>query len=185
MNAQAVDQYFKDNREAHLDELKTFLRIPSVSSLSEHKADMQKGAEWLITAMESAGLENAKIDETDGHPVVYADWLHAEGKPTVLVYGHYDVQPVDPLNLWESPPFEPQVRDNKLYARGASDDKGQVFMHIKAAEALLKLNGELPVNIKFIIEGEEEIGSPNLPKYVEENQELLKADVIVISDTGM
>ena len=111
MNAQAVDQYFKDNRESHLDELKKFLRIPSVSSLSEHKADMQKGAEWLITALESAGLENAKIDETDGHPVVYADWLHAEGKPTVLVYGHYDVQPVDPLNLWETPPFDPHVRD--------------------------------------------------------------------------
>nr|WP_179946145.1 dipeptidase [Planococcus kocurii] len=185
MNIQAVDQYFKDNRETHLDELKTFLRIPSVSSLSEHKADMHKAAEWLVTAMEHVGLENVKIDQTDGHPVVYADWLHAEGKPTVLVYGHYDVQPVDPLHLWESAPFEPQVRDNKLFARGASDDKGQVFMHVKAVEALLKLNDELPVNIKFIIEGEEEIGSPNLPKYVEENQELLKADIIVISDTGM
>ncbi|MBB5179551.1 acetylornithine deacetylase/succinyl-diaminopimelate desuccinylase-like protein [Planomicrobium koreense] len=185
MNAKQIDQYFKDYREQHLEELKAFLRIPSVSSLSEHKDDVRKGAEWLKTSMQEAGLENAEIFETDGHPVVYADWLHAEGKPNVLVYGHYDVQPVDPLNLWETPPFDPHVRDNKLYARGASDDKGQTFMHVKAVEALLKLNGELPVNIKFIVEGEEEIGSPNLPKYVEQNLEQLKADLIVISDTGM
>ncbi|MDN3448806.1 dipeptidase [Planococcus sp. APC 3906] len=185
MNAKQIDQYFKDYREQHLEELKAFLRIPSVSSLSEHKDDVRKGAEWLKTSIQEAGLENAEIFETDGHPVVYADWLHAEGKPTVLVYGHYDVQPVDPLNLWETPPFDPHVRDNKLYARGASDDKGQTFMHVKAVEALLKLNGELPVNIKFIVEGEEEIGSPNLPKYAEQNLEQLKADLIVISDTGM
>ncbi|CEG21847.1 Succinyl-diaminopimelate desuccinylase [Planococcus massiliensis] len=185
MNAQAIDQYFKDHREQHLEELKTFLRIPSISSLSEHKSDIRKGAEWLKEAMLKAGLENAEVFETEGHPVVYADWLHAEGKPTVLVYGHYDVQPVDPLNLWESAPFDPQVRDNKLFARGASDDKGQTFMHVKAVEALLQLNGELPVNIKFIVEGEEEVGSPNLPQYVEQNKEQLKADVIVISDTGM
>lgn len=185
MNAQAIDQYFKDHREQHLEELKTFLRIPSISSLSEHKSDIRKGAEWLKKAMLKAGLENAEVFETEGHPVVYADWLHAEGKPTVLVYGHYDVQPVDPLHLWESAPFDPHVRDNKLYARGASDDKGQTFMHVKAVEALLQLNGELPVNIKFIVEGEEEVGSPNLPQYVEQNKEQLKADVIVISDTGM
>ncbi|MBZ5203010.1 dipeptidase [Planomicrobium chinense] len=185
MNAQMIDEYFKNHREDHLEELKAFLRIPSISSLSEHKDDVRKGAEWLRDAMEKAGLENAKVFETEGHPVVYADWLHAEGKPTVLVYGHYDVQPVDPLNLWETPPFDPQVRDNKLYARGASDDKGQTFMHVKAVEALLQLNGELPVNIKFIVEGEEEIGSPTLPKYVEQNKEQLKADLIVISDTGM
>lgn len=185
MNAQMIDEYFKNHREEHLEELKAFLRIPSISSLSEHKDDVRKGAEWLRDAMVKAGLENAKVFETEGHPVVYADWLHAEGKPTVLVYGHYDVQPVDPLNLWETPPFDPQVRDNKLYARGASDDKGQTFMHVKAVEALLQLNGELPVNIKFIVEGEEEIGSPTLPKYVEQNKEQLKADLIVISDTGM
>lgn len=185
MNAEKIDQYFKDHRTDHLEELKAFLRIPSISSLTEHKADVRKAAEWLKEAMEKAGLENAEVFETDGHPVVYADWLHAEGKPTVLVYGHYDVQPVDPLNLWETPPFDPHVRDNKLYARGASDDKGQTFMHVKAVEALLKLEGELPVNIKFIVEGEEEIGSPTLPKYVEQNQEQLKADLIVISDTGM
>ncbi|WP_203332086.1 dipeptidase [Planococcus beigongshangi] len=185
MDAQKIERYFQDRRGDHLQELESFLRIPSVSSLSEHKEDMQTAAEWLVKAFEKAGLENVKIDETGGHPLVYADWLHAEGKPTVLVYGHYDVQPVDPLHLWESPPFEPQVRDNKLYARGASDDKGQTFMHIKAAEALLQLNGELPVNMKFIIEGEEEIGSPSLPAYVEKNKEALSADLIVISDTGM
>nr|WP_251477127.1 dipeptidase [Planococcus sp. NCCP-2050] len=185
MNAQVIDQYFKDHREEHLEELKAFLRIPSISSLSEHKDDIRKGAEWLKEAMLKAGLENAEVFETEGHPVVYADWLHAEGKPTVLVYGHYDVQPVDPLNLWESAPFDPQIRDNKLFARGASDDKGQTFMHVKAVEALLQLNGELPVNIKFIVEGEEEVGSPNLPLYVEQNKDQLKADVIVISDTGM
>lgn len=185
MNASQIDKYFKDHRQAHLEELKGFLRIPSISSLSEHKADMQKGAEWLVKSLTKAGLENVRIDETDGHPLVYADWLHAEGKPTILVYGHYDVQPVDPLHLWETSPFDPHVRDNKLYARGASDDKGQVFMHIKAVEALLEMDGELPVNMKFILEGEEEIGSPSLPKYVEDNKDKLAADIIVISDTGM
>lgn len=185
MNSSQIDKYFKDHRQAHLEELKGFLRIPSVSSLSEHKADMQKGAEWLVKSLTKAGLENVRIDETDGHPLVYADWLHAEGKPTILVYGHYDVQPVDPLHLWETSPFDPHVRDNKLYARGASDDKGQVFMHIKAVEALLEMDGELPVNMKFILEGEEEIGSPSLPKYVEDNKDKLSADIIVISDTGM
>ncbi|MFJ5769432.1 dipeptidase [Psychrobacillus sp. NPDC093180] len=181
----ALNNYFTEKREAHLEELKQFLRIPSISSLSEHKADMQKGAEWLADSCTKAGLENVIIDKTNGHPVVYADWLHAEGKPTILVYGHYDVQPVDPLNLWESEPFEPEVRDNKLFARGASDDKGQVFMHVKAVEALLQTEGALPVNVKFLIEGEEEVGSPNLEAYIEENKANLAADVIVISDTGM
>ncbi len=180
-----LDQYFKENREVHLEELNEFLRIPSISALSEHKEDMQHAAKWLVNSLKEAGLENVSIDETDGHPAVYADWLHAEGKPTILVYGHYDVQPVDPLELWESPPFEPEVRENKLYARGASDDKGQVFMHIKAVEALMKNNGSLPVNVKFLIEGEEEVGSPSLEKYIVENKEKLEADVIVISDTGM
>ncbi|WP_336822898.1 dipeptidase [Sporosarcina sp. USHLN248] len=182
---QALDKYFTENRETHLEQLKDFLRIPSISALSDHQGDMQKAAEWLLESFKQAGLENLSIDKTDGHPVVYGDWLHAEGKPTILVYGHYDVQPVDPLNLWESGPFEPEVRDGKLYARGASDDKGQVFMHVKAVEALMKENGSLPVNVKFIIEGEEEVGSPNLEKYIEENKEKLSADIIVISDTGM
>lgn len=182
---QALNSYFETKREEHLIELKEFLRIPSVSALSDHKADMQTAATWLADSLTKAGLENVSIDKTKGHPVVYADWLHAEGKPTILVYGHYDVQPVDPLNLWESEPFDPQVRDNKLYARGASDDKGQVYMHVKAIEALFKTEGSLPVNVKFCIEGEEEIGSPNLPEYVLANTEKLSADIIVISDTGM
>lgn len=182
---QQLDHYFKNNRDTHLEQLTDFLRIPSISALSEHKADMTKAAKWLVQSFDAAGLENVSIDETDGHPVVYADWLHAEGKPTILVYGHYDVQPVDPLHLWNSPPFEPEVRDNKLFARGASDDKGQVFMHIKAVEALMKETGSLPVNVKFLIEGEEEVGSPSLEKYILENKEKLAADIIVISDTGM
>lgn len=180
-----LDHYFTQQRETHLEELNEFLRIPSISALSEHKDDMQHAAEWLVNSLTKAGLENVSVDETDGHPVVYGDWLHAEGKPTILVYGHYDVQPVDPLELWDSAPFEPEVRDNKLYARGASDDKGQVFMHIKAVEALMKESGSLPVNVKFLIEGEEEIGSPSLESYIIDNKDKLSADVIVISDTGM
>ena len=182
---QAFDAYFAENREKHLTELNEFLRIPSISSLSEHKQDMQLAAAWLAAAMKRVKLENVRIDETGGHPVVYGDWLHAPGKPTILLYGHYDVQPVDPLELWETAPFEPTIRDNKLFARGASDDKGQVFMHLKTVEALFALQGELPVNVKFIIEGEEEIGSPNLPPYVEKNKEALAADLILISDTGL
>lgn len=180
-----LDAYFAENRDKHLAELDEFLRIPSISSLSEHKQDMQVAASWLAAAMKRVNLENLTIDETGGHPVVYGDWLHAPGKPTILFYGHYDVQPVDPLHLWETPPFEPDVRDNKLFARGASDDKGQVFMHLKAIEALFKLDGTLPVNVKFIIEGEEEIGSANLPQYVGKNKEKLAADLILISDTGL
>ena len=182
---QAFDAYFAENRDKHLTELNEFLRIPSISSLSEHKQDMQLAAAWLAAAMKRVKLENVRIDETGGHPVVYGDWLHAPGKPTILLYGHYDVQPVDPLELWETAPFEPTIRDNKLFARGASDDKGQVFMHLKTVEALFALHGELPVNVKFIIEGEEEIGSPNLPPYVEKNKEALAADLILISDTGL
>lgn len=180
-----VENYLKEKRNDHLEELFSFLSLESISALPEHKEDIQKTAEWLVQSLTNAGLENASIYKTNGNPVVYADWLHAEGKPTVLVYGHYDVQPVDPLELWETPPFSPEIRNEKLYARGASDDKGQVFMHIKAMEAILKTTGSIPVNIKFCIEGEEEIGSPALPLFVEENKELLGADVIVISDTGM
>lgn len=182
---QRLNDYFETHRARHLNELNEFLRIPSISALSAHQDDMMRAATWLKEHFESLGLEHVSIDETDGHPVVYADWLHAEGAPTMLIYGHYDVQPVDPLELWESAPFEPTIRDNKLYARGASDDKGQVFMHIKAVEALMKSFGKLPVNVKFMIEGEEEVGSPNLEKYIEENKEKLASDIIVISDTGM
>jgi acetylornithine deacetylase/succinyl-diaminopimelate desuccinylase-like protein len=184
-NLQQLDAYFTEHREAHLNELNEFLRIPSISSLSEHKGDIQNAAEWLANAFKNLNLENVSIMQTAGHPVVYADWLHAEDKPTILFYGHYDVQPVDPLNLWETEPFNPTIRDNKLFARGASDDKGQVFMHLKMIEALFATTGTLPVNVKFIYEGEEEIGSPNLPAYVEENKEKLAADLILISDTGL
>ncbi|MDQ0338078.1 acetylornithine deacetylase/succinyl-diaminopimelate desuccinylase-like protein [Caldalkalibacillus uzonensis] len=184
MNKQ-LKKVLQSKRDQHLEELKAFLRIPSISALSEHKRDVQQAAEWLAQSLKKAGLENVRVMATKGHPVVYGDWLHAEGKPTVLIYGHYDVQPVDPLDLWETPPFEPDIRDNKIYARGASDDKGQTFMHIKAVETLLQIEGRLPVNIKFCIEGEEEIGSPNLDPFVAEHRELLQADVLVVSDTPM
>ena len=182
---QNLDAYFTENREKHLEELNEFLRIPSISSLSEHKQDIQTAAQWLADKLQKLNIEKVSVDQTAGHPVVYGEWLHAEGKPTILFYGHYDVQPVDPLNLWESEPFSPVIRDNKLFARGASDDKGQVFMHLKMLEALFATEGTLPVNVKFIYEGEEEIGSPNLPAYVEEHKEKLAADLILISDTGL
>ncbi|MEG0450578.1 MAG: dipeptidase [Lysinibacillus sp.] len=181
----AIDTYFTEHREAHLNELNEFLRIPSISSLSEHKGDMQAAAQWVADAFQNLNLENISINQTAGHPVVYADWLHAKGQPTILFYGHYDVQPVDPLHLWESEPFTPTIRDNKLFARGASDDKGQIFMHLKTIEALFATTGTLPVNVKFIFEGEEEIGSPNLPAFVEEQKRKLAADLILISDTGL
>lgn len=177
--------YFEDNREQHLNELQEWLSIPSISALSEHKGDVHKAAEWLAAKLTEAGLEHVEIHETKGHPLITADYLHAEGKPTVLVYGHYDVQPVDPLHLWETPPFEPSIRDGKLYARGATDDKGQLFLHVKAVEAILKQEKELPVNIKFCIEGEEEVSSPNLPLFLEENKEKLAADVVLVSDTSL
>ncbi|MBO8171922.1 MAG: dipeptidase [Bacillaceae bacterium] len=178
-------QHFAENRDRHLEELKEWLSIPSISALPEHNSDVARAAEWTAEALKKAGMENAKIMPTEGHPVVYGDWLKAEGKPTVLIYGHYDVQPVDPVDLWETPPFEPAIRDEKLYARGASDDKGQVFLHIKVLEAILQKEGTLPLNFKFCIEGEEEIGSPNLDPFVEKHRDLLAADVLVISDTPM
>jgi acetylornithine deacetylase/succinyl-diaminopimelate desuccinylase-like protein len=177
--------YFEEHREKHLNEMKELLSIPSISALSEHKQDMVKAAEWVANALREAGLTKVDIMPTKGHPVVYGEWLQAPSKPTVLIYGHYDVQPVDPLNLWQTPPFEPDIRDNKIYARGATDDKGQVFMHIKAVQALLKSTGSLPINVKFCIEGEEEIGSPNLEAFVDEHKELLSADLLAISDTTM
>ncbi|AZK48341.1 dipeptidase [Paenibacillus lentus] len=181
----SYESYFQKYREQHLEELKQLLTIPSISALSEHKPDIAKAAEWISNSLSSAGLENVEIIPTKGHPIIYADHLHAPGKPTVLVYGHYDVQPVDPLHLWDTPPFEPTVRDGKLYARGATDDKGQLFLHIKAVEAILKEEKELPVNIKFCIEGEEEIASSNLPPYLDEHKDKLAADVVLISDTAL
>src|SRR5687767_13716297 len=181
----AVVDYINVHRDRYVDELKQYLAIPSISALPEHSADVRRAAEWTSEALRTAGLQNARLIETPGNPVVYADWLNAPGKPTILFYGHYDVQPVDPVNLWTSPPFEATVRDGEIYARGAADDKGQVFMHIKAIEAYLKQGGHLPVNIKFFIEGEEEVGSVHLDDFIREHMDDLKADVVVISDTSM
>ncbi|KGP92637.1 peptidase M20 [Pontibacillus chungwhensis BH030062] len=172
------------HNEQYINELNEFLEIPSISSMPEHKEDVKKAAEWLKGSLQKAGIENLEVIETEGHPIVYGDWLHAEGKPTVLIYGHYDVQPASPEELWETPAFEPTIRDDKLYARGATDDKGQLFIHVKAVEKLMQENGELPVNVKFCIEGEEEMASPNLPPFIEGNQEKLAADAVLISDTS-
>jgi acetylornithine deacetylase/succinyl-diaminopimelate desuccinylase-like protein len=180
-----LSDYVSQHHQQNVEELKELLRIPSVSSISQHKEDIQKAANWIAHKLEGIGMEHVEIVQTKGHPIIYGDWIHQENAPTVLVYGHYDVQPVDPVHLWETPPFEPTIRDEKIYARGATDDKGQTFLHIKAVETLLSLNEKLPVNVKFCIEGEEEIGSPNLPGYLEENREKLACDVVVISDSDM
>jgi acetylornithine deacetylase/succinyl-diaminopimelate desuccinylase-like protein len=181
---QVID-FINVNRERYIEELKALLAIPSVSALPEHAADVRRCAEWCAGEMTRIGLEHVRLMDTPGNPVVYADWLNAPGAPTILFYGHYDVQPVDPLDLWESPPFEATVRDGEIYARGAADDKGQVFMHLKAVEAHLKRHSRLPVNMKFMIEGEEEVGSVHLDAFVREHQNELKADVVVISDSAM
>src|SRR5512138_3719709 len=162
--SQQTDQFVQDNRTRLLEELKTFLRIPSISTLPENKPDVDRAAQFVADSMKAVGLENVEIISTDKHPLVYADWLHAPGKPTVLCYGHYDVQPPDPLELWHTPPFEPTERDGNLYARGSADDKGQMYMHIKAVEALRAASGTLPVNLKFLIEGEEEMGGESVAK---------------------
>jgi len=180
-----VIDFINTNRDRYVRELKDFLAIPSISALPEHQADVRRCAEWTGAEMTRVGLENVRLVDTPGSPVVYGDWLHAEGAPTILFYGHYDVQPVDPLELWESPPFEATVRDGEIYARGAADDKGQVFMHFKAIEAHMKQNGRLPVNLKVIIEGEEEVGSNNLDNFIREHKAQLGADVVVISDSAM
>ncbi len=181
-----IKQYLQQNQTRQVEELSEWLKIPSISTKPEHSGDVQQAARWLVAHLERCGLENVELIESDGHPLVYADWLHAGAeKPTALIYGHYDVQPVDPLDLWETPPFEPTIRDNNLYARGASDDKGQTFLHIKAIEALLATEGKLPINVKLLIEGEEESGGKAIAKYVPANKEKLAADVGVISDTGI
>jgi len=181
----AVIDFINTNRDKYVDELKAYLAIPSISALPEHAADVKRCAEWSADEMRRIGMQNVRLIDTPGFPVVYGDWLGAEGAPTILFYGHYDVQPVDPLNLWDSPPFEATVRDGEIYARGSADDKGQVFMHFKAIEAHLKQNGKLPCNIKVILEGEEEVGSANLDNFVKAHKDELKADVVVISDSPM
>jgi acetylornithine deacetylase/succinyl-diaminopimelate desuccinylase-like protein len=180
-----VIDFINVNRERYLDELKALLAIPSISALPEHKSDVRRCADWCAAEMRRIGLQNVRLIETPGNPVVYGDWLGAPGAPTILFYGHYDVQPVDPLDLWESPPFEATIRDGEIYARGSADDKGQVFMHLKAVEAHLKQTSRLPVNMKFILEGEEEVGSEHLDDFIKAHKQELSADVVVISDSPM
>lgn len=181
---QSWKEYQTQNKDRFLTELLDLLRIPSVSARSEHKPDMLTCAEAVKRSLEQAGVDKAQVYPTDGHPVVYAEKIIDPNKPTVLVYGHYDVQPPDPLELWNSGPFDPVIKDGQLYARGSADDKGQFYMHVKAFETMAR-TGTLPTNVKFIIEGEEEIGSPNLATFVKTHNDLLKADVILISDTAM
>jgi acetylornithine deacetylase/succinyl-diaminopimelate desuccinylase-like protein len=177
--------YIESKREEHLNELKEFLRIPSVSTKSEHKPDIERAAQWVADKLRAAGLEKIEIVPTKMHPLVYGESLNAPGKPTVLFYGHYDVQPAEPLDLWTNPAFEPTVRDGNLFGRGTADDKGQVHIHLKALEALKKSAGKLPLNVKVMIEGEEEVGSVSLWDFVQKNRERLKADALVVSDTSM
>ena len=181
---QDLERFLDDHQKSRLESYKALLRIPSISALSENAADCRATAEWIAADLRASGIEHVELAETGGHPVVYGDWLHAEGAPTVIVYCHYDVQPVDPLDLWKSPPFEPVVDGNRMLARGAADDKGQLHMHLRATEALLATRGRLPINLKFVFEGEEESGSVNLDHWLEAERDRLAADLAVISDTG-
>ena len=178
--------FAKANEARFLEELKALLRMPSVSTLPEHAGDVRAAAQFVADELKRIGMEHVELIETAGHPLVYADWLHAAGAKTVLAYGHYDVQPPDPLDEWKSPPFEPVVRDGNIYARGAVDDKGQMWMHVKALESLFAANGgKLPLNVRVIVEGEEEVGGEGIAKFVREHPERLKADVALVSDTEM
>ena len=179
-----INRYIDSNKDRFISELFDFLRIPSISSNSLHQSDMNKAAGFVKSHLVAAGADFADIIQTNGHPVVYAEKFVSEELPTVLIYGHYDVQPADPVELWNSPPFEPIIKDNKIYARGACDDKGQMFMHIKALEYLVASNN-LNCNLKYLFEGEEEIGSVSLENFIVNNKEKLKADLVLISDTAM
>lgn len=181
---QKIKEYVEANKDRFLEELFELLRFPSVSADPKYASDVRKAAEFVAQKLRDAGADQVEICETAGHPIVYGEKIIDPAKPTVLVYGHYDVQPADPLELWDTPPFEPTVRDGKIYARGACDDKGQFYMHVKAFELMLQ-QGDLPTNIKFMIEGEEEVGSENLGVFVKNNKERLKADVVLVSDTAM
>jgi len=181
----ALQRYLDDNRDRFVDDLKQALRIPSISAKPEHKGDVERCARHVADELRRVGMTVAEVIPTDGHPIVYAEWLGAPGKPTVLLYGHYDVQPPEPLELWKSPPFEPTMADGTIRARGACDDKGQVYMHIKAVESHLRVNGKLPVNLKMVIEGEEEVGSVSLEAFLRKNADRVRADVLVVSDTSM
>jgi acetylornithine deacetylase/succinyl-diaminopimelate desuccinylase-like protein len=176
-------EYLIENEDRFVNELLELIRIPSVSALPEHAGDMQRAAEWVAARLKAAGAENTAVMPTGGHPAVYGDWLHAgEDKPTILLYGHYDVQPADPLELWESPPFEPVIRDDRIYARGASDDKGGMITPILAVEALLQTEGRLPVNVKFCFEGQEEIGSPQMDGFLAQQNQLFACDLVLSAD---
>jgi len=180
----AWKEYFEDNGSRYLEELCDFLRIPSISSLPEHADDVRQAADWVADRLKVAGIEAVQVLPTDGHPVVYGQWLHAPGGPTILIYGHFDTQPVDPIDLWSHPPFEPVIKDDRIYARGASDDKGNMLAPILAVEAMLKTQGRLPVNLKFFFEGQEEIGSPDLPDFISSQRDLLACDLILSADGG-
>ena len=177
--------YYQQHQSRFLEGLTAFLRIPSISTLSEHKPDIRRAAEFVRQELLAAGMTTAELIEGQGNPLVYAEWLGAPGKPTILFYGHYDVQPPDPLDEWMSPPFEPQIRGNDIFARGSSDDKGQTYIQIKAVEGLLKTTGKLPVNVRFLIEGEEECGGEHIEAYVKSKPPRLKADAAVVCDTEM
>lgn len=180
-----VLNYINENNERYINELKEYLSIPSISTLSAHKKDMKKCADYVVKQLKNSGMKKVKVYPTEGNPLVYGEWMGAPGKPTVLIYGHYDVQPVDPLKLWKTPPFEATIKGDQIYARGANDNKGQNFVHIKSVEAYFKTVGKLPVNVKFLIEGEEEIGSKSLEKFLKEQKELLKCNTVLISDTSL
>jgi len=185
MASAAVD-FARDNQQRFLNELKDLLRIPSVSTLDEHKPDIQKAAGFIASELRRIGMENVEVIPTKGHPLIYADWLHAAGKPTALCYAHYDVQPAEPLDEWISPPFEPTERNNNLYARGAVDDKGQLWLEVKALESLLQTGGgKLPINVKVIFEGEEEVGGESIAEYVRKQKAKLKADFALVCDTEL
>jgi acetylornithine deacetylase/succinyl-diaminopimelate desuccinylase-like protein len=180
----AWETYLTEHRDVFIQELMEFLRIPSISSLPEHKEDVQRAAKWLGSRMEAAGVESVQIMVTGGHPVVYGECLGAPGEPTILIYGHFDIQPVDPLDQWDNPPFEPVIRDGRIYARGATDNKGNLFIPIIVVEAMRKTRGRLPVNVKFLFEGQEEIGSPQLPHFIAANKDLLSCDLVLSADGG-
>ncbi len=178
----SAESYLSEHKKQYLDELLDFLRIPSVSALPAHAADVERAGEWVVERLKGAGAEHVRLFPTGGHPVVYADYLRAPGKPTVLIYGHFDTQPADPLSLWRTPPFEPRVEDGRVYARGASDDKGNMLAPILALEALIKAEGGVPVNVKLLFEGQEEIGSPQLGSWIAEHRDLLACDVVLSAD---
>jgi acetylornithine deacetylase/succinyl-diaminopimelate desuccinylase-like protein len=180
-----INDFIHQNFDSCVEELKDFLRIPSISTTSENRNDIINAANFVAAKLRTAGLSRIDIYRTENHPIVYGEWLGAPGKPILLIYGHYDVQPVDPIELWSNPPFDPIVKNGKIWARGATDDKGQVFVHIKSVEAFIRTYGSLPINIKFLIEGEEEIGSESLGSFLEQNREMLKCDAVLVSDSSL